>query len=146
MGFNKHAFCNFEQNKNNLNWSEVPPGRTFCLVRDSGRFAASSASSCTATGVSCATQFLAVMLVLASPEAGCWGIREFEASLSSASESSLNKVKYWALGAFDEKGLLLVCDPISFILEEYAPNESKKKQLYYSVEELLMIKVLEQTL
>ena len=58
------------------------------------------------------------MLVLASPEAGCRWIREFEASLSAASESSLNKVKYWALGAFDEKGLLLVCVPVSFILQK----------------------------
>lgn len=133
VGFNKHTFCHFEQNKNDLNWPEVLPRRTFSLVRDSGRFTAPSASSCTATGVSCATLFLAVMLVLASPEAGCQWIREFEASLSAASESSSNKVKYWALGAFDEKGLLLVCVPVSFILEKYPPNESKKKQLYYSV-------------
>jgi len=61
--------------------------------------------------VGCAAQFRAAVLVLDSPEAGCRWIRELEASLSAAFESGLNKVKYWVLGAFDEKGYLLVCVP-----------------------------------
>lgn len=135
MGFNKFIFCPFKQNKIASTGPRFP-SRELCLVRDSGRFSVSSASSCAATGVSCATRFLAVMLVLAFPEAGCQWIREFETSLSTVSESSLNKVKYWVLRAFDEKNFFLYVFLLAIFYRrirksKYVPNERKKKQLYY---------------